>query len=107
MNTDDANLDSKPAALPVPRHPARLTGNSDTAVGTRNGSSVAFGSAITRATNNMITIGMIDQCQKREMVVKFRREVKASLIFQQLLDYHAGSSPSVQESPSLRHDSNS
>ena len=112
-NTDVSNMDSKPEALPVAhrgvgiygrpwnQHTATSTCNPfAVAVHTRNVSSVVraheFGTAIAKATDNMIRIGMINQYQNRELVIKFRREVRASLAYEQLLNYHNGSSPVVQ-----------
>jgi hypothetical protein len=113
FGTDVSNMDSKPEALSVAhrgvdiygrpwnQHQATSTCNPfAAAVRTRNVSSVTqeheFGTAIAKATANMARIGMINQYQNRELVIKFRREVRASLAYEQLLNYHNGSSPVVQ-----------
>lgn len=113
MIANVANVDSKPAALPIPDrgvdidsrprnpHPS-VTGYNPLAsatIHTRNSfitQSNEFKDAIANATDNMIRIGMIHRYQDREMCIKFGREVKACLVFTQLLNYHRGGLDSVQ-----------
>ena len=107
-------MDSKPAALPTPiqnvdiygrlrnQHPSIMDFNPTTtaAIHTGNASTVTqaneFKDAIATATDNMIRVGMINHYQNRELVTKFRREVKSSLVFEQLLNYHGGIRAAVQ-----------